>query len=803
MRRSQITQICLAIALLLVAAVPALAQAKTPSDEQVNAELRERAVEVMRDTLANEYQWVKVHAAEYLLSLQYSDGVRAAFEQELERHVEEPQYRIGIWRVLTRSSVAPTDRDRWLEQIRSARVDLEGPDRLHATETLAKLNYFASAVEIPLLEQDARSDDGPMAAFAMCILVHSGLTEYEAKLAELLRSEDERTRLCAAYSIRFIEGISQDTFSVLLEAANGENAESSAKAYLLSSAYFQSENVEKLALFRSALREYAENGTTAEKTESIAALGERGGERELPLLISLLDDPEADVRAAAAHSILRIGRRVPHLLSALDWTAIVMYFAVMIAVGWYYSRRTKTEEEYMLGGRKMNPITVGFSMFASLLSTLTYLSIPGEMMKHGPMIISQYLVFPLIFLVIGFVLIPIIMKQNVSSAYEILEINLGPSVRVLGAVFFLLLRFMWMALIIYATSSKVLVPLLQLDESYTPLVCVVLGAVTISYTSMGGIRAVVMSDVIQTAILFGGAILTIALITINMGGVSAWWPTGWPGHWDPIKVMYDPDARITVAGAMTSAFVWYICTAGSDQVAIQRYLATRDVKSARRVMMTSLSTDILVGMFLATLGVALWSYFHSNPHMLPDSYATLQNADTLFPRYISLGLPAGISGLVIAGLLAAAMSSLSSGVNSSSLVITVDFIERFGKGKQLDNEKANLRRAKWVTVFVGVFVIVLSIATGMVGGNLLEVVFKVVNLLVAPLFVLFFMALFVPWANSFGAIVAGLCSVAMAVSIAYGEVMGLSFIWIMPMALLVGIVVGPIVSLVPISRRPA
>ncbi len=799
MQRIRPTLFALFLVLLLV--TRADAQPESRIDNAVDDQLRLHAVQVLRDTLANEEQWVKVHAAEQLLSLRYLDGVGEAFEKELERHADEPQYRIGIWRVLARDAAGPQDRDRWVDRIRAARNDLDGPDRLHATETLAKLNYVANADEIPLLEKDARSDDGPMAAFALCILVHSGLTEHEADLAALLRSEDERTRLCAAYSFRHIEDINPETLSLLDDVATQEKEGTTARAYLLSSFFYHVEDVNTIAQLKSVLEEYVKNGTTAEKTEAIAALGERGDERDLPLLIESLEDSEADVRAAAAYSILRIGRRVPHLLGYLDWTAIVIYFGLMLAVGWYYSRRTSTEEEYMLGGRTMNPITVGFSMFASLLSTLTYLSFPGEMMKHGPMIVAQYFAFPLIFLVIGFVLIPVIMKQKVSSAYEILEINLGSSVRVLGAVFFLLLRFMWMALIIYATSSKVLIPLLQLDTSYTPVVCIVLGVITISYTSMGGLRAVVMSDVIQTAVLFGGAILTVVLITVNMGGVRAWWPTEWSPHWDPVKIMYDPSARITVAGAMTSAFVWYICTAGSDQVAIQRYLATRDVRSARRVMMTSLSTDILVGLFLSILGVALWSYFQANPQMLPDKYASLQNADILFPRYISLGLPAGISGIVIAGLLAAAMSSLSSGVNSSSLVITVDFIERFGKGTKLADEKASLRRAKLVTVFVGVSVIILSIAAGSVGGNLLEVVFKVVNLLVAPLFVLFFMALFVPWATSFGAIVAGLSSVAMAVAIAYGEFMGLSFIWIMPLALLVGVIVGPVVSLIPIPNR--
>ncbi len=507
------------------------------------------------------------------------------------------------------------------------------------------------------------------------------------------------------------------------------------------------------------------------------------------------------MRATAAYAMLRIARRSTDALGGLDWLAIALYAAAMLGVGWYYARRTATSEDYLLGGRRMNPISVGLSMFATLLSTLTYLALPGEMMKHGPMIISQYLAWPLIFLVVGFVLIPAILRQRVTSAYEILEIRLGKSVRVLGSMFFLSLRFMWMALIIYATSSKVLVPILQLDQSMTPIFCALMGIVTIAYTSMGGLRAVVVTDVMQSVILFGGAILTLTIITIDMGGVTQWWPSAWSPVWDPMLIAYDPSARVTVAGAMTSAFVWYICTAGSDQVAIQRYLATKDTRSARRVLATSLTSDVCVGVFLAILGLGLWSFFQANPHMFPDDYHTLQNADTLFPRFIALGLPVGISGLVIAGLLAAAMSSLSSGVNSSSLVITVDFMGRSSEEGGSSHNKEDIRAARWVSVVVGVAVIGLSIAAGYVGGNLLEVVYKVVNLLTAPLFVLFFMALFVPWATAVGAICAGLASAAMAIAIAYFEFLGLSFIWIMPMALLTGVIVGPLVSLAPLGAR--
>lgn len=447
---------------------------------------------------------------------------------------------------------------------------------------------------------------------------------------------------------------------------------------------------------------------------------------------------------------------------------------------------------------------MGLSLFATLLSTITYLSTPGEVTMHGPMILSGLLAFPFIALVVGWFLIPFFMKLKVTSAYEILETRLGLSVRMLGAFFFLMLRLLWMAVIIYATTAKVLVPLTGLDEASIPWVCAVLGLITVAYTSLGGLRAVVATDVAQTAILFGGAFLTVAVITLQTGGVSAWWPTEWAPNWQAPKFGYDPTVRITLVGAFIANFTWYVCTAGSDQMAIQRYLATRDAAAARRMYAISLATGAVVQLFLGVLGFALLAYFRSHREMLPDGHFISTHADQLFPQFIVFGLPQGISGLVVAGLLAAAMSSLSSGLNSSSSVLTVDFVQRFmvrGRDK-IDH----VRVARWLSIFIGIVVVLLSSLVGFVEGNLLEIAYKVVNLLVAPLFGLFFMAMFVPWATSFGTIVGAVAGLAVVTAINYWQEFtgssGISFLWAMPLSLLSQVAVGCIASLLPIGERP-
>src|SRR5699024_4910615 len=153
------------------------------------------------------------------------------------------------------------------------------------------------------------------------------------------------------------------------------------------------------------------------------------------------------------------------------------------------------------------------------------------------------------------------------------------------------------------------------------------------------------------------------------------------------------------------------------------------------------------------------------------------------------GLPMGISGLVAAGLIAAAMSSLSSGLNATSSVISEDFIERF-RAQPSEDKGNELSRIRVISYGVGGFIMLLSIVVGYVQGNLLDIIIKVVNLFVAPLFVLFFLGLFVPFATSRGTFVGGTFAVIVAIAIAFFEIFGIQVLWIMPMSLIGGVIIG-------------
>ncbi|MBN1542384.1 sodium/solute symporter [candidate division KSB1 bacterium] len=484
-------------------------------------------------------------------------------------------------------------------------------------------------------------------------------------------------------------------------------------------------------------------------------------------------------------------------LSHWDWFVVMLYALGMLLVGHYFSRRNKCADDYMLGGRSMTSWRVGLSLFATLFSAVSYLSMPGEMVKNGPMYWTMLAALPFVYLIVAIFFIPYIMKLQISSAYELLEKRLGRKNRLLASILFLLMRFVWMSVIIYMCATKVIVPIMGWSENTALWVSVAMGVVTIIYTSAGGLRGVVLTDVVQTFILFGGSIFAIALIARQLGGFSAIIPDQWPDHWAD-WVFFDTHARISFLTVFIAIFGWHVCTAGSDQMAIQRYLATRNTREARRMYLSSLLSNIAVFFLLALLGLAILAFYDKNPAALPPGRTLIESADLLFPRFIVIGLPAGFSGLVLSGLLAAAMSSLSSGINSSCLVIIKDFILPYRQ--QECSETAEVRLGKIISAAIGIVIVLLSLVIGNIRGNLLELTYKTINLLVAPLFVPFFMAMFIRRAQSTAVFIGTIVGVLAAAAISFSQELlnlTISFLWIIPGSFLAGALSSWLLSLIP------
>ena len=274
----------------------------------VDTQLRTQAVQVLRSTLETEQRWIKVHAAEALLSSGQPDGVARAFESELIAHGSEPEYRIGIWRVLAQA--APTDQQRqpWIAKIVAAFLDPGGPDRLHAAEALGKRGYHASGTEAGAFEIVARSGRGSLSVDASWVLANSGRPGGDVRLAELLASDDRGTRNDAAYALRHLATLSTAGWEKLVAAAGKSRSGDGERVTLLSAAFMHAHGDQKTH-FKTELLKYFSTGTNDEKYEVCAALAREGVDADALLLAPLLADPAPDVRIGAAHAILRIGQR--------------------------------------------------------------------------------------------------------------------------------------------------------------------------------------------------------------------------------------------------------------------------------------------------------------------------------------------------------------------------------------------------------------------------------------------------------------------------------------------------------------
>ncbi|MES2694575.1 MAG: sodium-coupled permease [Verrucomicrobiota bacterium] len=499
---------------------------------------------------------------------------------------------------------------------------------------------------------------------------------------------------------------------------------------------------------------------------------------------------------AEAGGALSVSRAAASGLGWVDWTIVVVYLGAILGLGAWVGRKQSSSSEYFTAATThIHPFLVGISLYASLLSTISYLGKPGEMMSRGPVVlIAQIVSVPIAYWVISGWILPAIMRQRVTSAYELLEARLGTTGRLLGALLFVKLRLVWMGLLVYVSSTAIAV-IVGVEPKWVPLVSVVIGIVPLIYTSMGGLRAVVLANVAQFFLLFMGAVVTIVLITIRCGGFS-WWPSGWSPNWDTQPVFsLDPQVRVTVVGAIVSVVIWRICTAGGDQMAIQHYMATRDLKAARRSYLVNSAATVGVTVVLAVLGLALLGFFLRFPELLGPGMDLQKKADSVFPYFVANLLPTGIAGLVVAAIIAAS-SGMDTGVNAVTAVVMRDGFERFGWNPRSEAQK--VRITKYVSFGIGFAVVGASLLVKHVPGNFLEMTNKLSNLEATTIFGLFFLALFVPCATPLGAIIGGLYGLTVAVLVAFWDVITgrppVSFLYIGIAGIVFNIGVGYLVS---------
>lgn len=500
-----------------------------------------------------------------------------------------------------------------------------------------------------------------------------------------------------------------------------------------------------------------------------------------------------------------VAQALSHRFGGLDLAIVIFCAFLLLGTGLYFARRQKTTEVYFVAGRNRSPLLAGVSLFAALFTIIAYIGIPGEVVQNGPvLVLGSLAALPFSYFVISRYLIPSFMRLPITSGYELLETRLGRPVRLTASITFICVRLVWMSLVVYA-ASVVLVNVTGCDRKWLPLISAGVGTLATLYTLAGGIEAVMRTAVLQFALLLLGAALTIGLITLYAGGVRPWWPQHAPAHWMPQPFFsLDPQVRLTAVGTFISYFISTVCAGGSDQVAIQRYLTTRDAAAARRAVLFGHLSVGIVMLSLGFVGTALLGFFTLYPEQLPPGMMMGRAGDGFFPYFLGHGLPTGVSGLVVAGLLTSAVSGVAPGINSIIAVLNQEVIEPLvRKGTTTEGSKMTIARV--LSLGIGAIITLGSLAMGLVAGNLVEVSSKTINVFFYPMFGFFFLALFVRFANSTGAILGAIYGLTTAIVVGYWDALTgmprVSFQWIGPSSLLVTLVAGCVFSLVPLQGR--
>ena len=381
----------------------------------------------------------------------------------------------------------------------------------------------------------------------------------------------------------------------------------------------------------------------------------------------------------------------PRSLSVMDWVAIILYGAVLVFMGLYFMRRERSTQDFFLGGHRVPWWAAGVSIFATQLSAITFMAIPAKSYDTNWILFIQNLGIFAMAPVVAYTLLPFFRRLSVTTAYEYLERRFHSSLRLAGSAIYMLFQVGRIAVV-------TLLPALALAAvtGFDVQLCIIaMGIICIAYTVLGGIEAVIWSDVLQTVVLLGGALWAlIVMVQGTDGGMEAMISdASAQGKLEIINPSLSLNQSSLVAVILAAIFINIIPYA-SDQSVVQRYLTTPNEKAAKKSLWVGGLLSIPASILFFALGTALWSYYRANPLEL----APTEKLDQILPFFLVDQLPSGVAGLVIAGIFAAAMSSLDSSMNSVSTAFTTDFYCRF---KPNSTEHIRLKVARLVTVAFG------------------------------------------------------------------------------------------------------
>ncbi len=491
----------------------------------------------------------------------------------------------------------------------------------------------------------------------------------------------------------------------------------------------------------------------------------------------------------------------------LDAIILAAYLLTLAGVGVYFSKRQWKLEDFFLARKGIAWLPVGLSLMAALNSGIDYLMQPSSIIKFGLVLLVVNLSWLLLYPYVFFITLPLFRRLGVYTAYEYLEARFNVGVRGLGAAIFMLWRLGWMATALYVPCLAI-TSVIGRPDLLIPMI-VVLGGLVTFYTALGGIKAVIWTDVIQFCIMFAGLAGTIYIAWRNVPGgwseiLQAARQVGLPESPPPACPTDGLDGLtqwfaipVTAVGMFISTMVGRIGMYTTDQVMIQRFQTTRSIGDARKGFLITAVSDTIWMVALAVVGLALFAYFRH--HSIPPQVQA--NPDHIFPYFLGQVFPPGMVGLVVAAILAASLSSIDSAVNSMTSVAMIDFVNRLylhpTSGEELSDhqQRRQVSISRALTVLLGLLGTALSCYVGQF-GTIFEIANKLINAFTGPLLGIFLLGMFTRRANGPGVFLGGLLGTAFTLYIVHlANHQLISFIWPSTFGLVMTLCAGYVLSL--------
>jgi SSS family solute:Na+ symporter len=398
----------------------------------------------------------------------------------------------------------------------------------------------------------------------------------------------------------------------------------------------------------------------------------------------------------------------------------------------------------MIGGGTMPWVAIGISLIATSVSTTTMLGVPADVFDADMTLIMTNIGSFLSILIVGWIFIPRFRKSGILSAYELLEKNFSRSVRRVAAVFYSMHLILRTGILMFAPSI-VLSSILGIPVWVAILISAV---VSILYTWHGGFKAVVWTDVMQFLVFFGGGLFALFVLVNGIGGfseLSSLAKESGKSNW--FNASMDPSNARTLLSIGIVYAVLEVAIRGCDQQFVQRYLSCKDVRAANKSSILSMVLGLLVSLLFYWLGAALFVYYKiKNVSELPENLGV----NEIFPHFIVNGLPSGLTGLLVAAIYAAAMSSISSAVHALSNTMEKDILCKSA------GQESVFRAKLWIVLWgtCGVFAAFIAASQA---GSLLKNALFFTGLFTGPLLALFLLSFFASYLRSFSVLTGVAC----------------------------------------------